>query len=421
MRKQIINENFKETKLKYFLEFNPYSKKALDMAVDLNKLYEKRKNLLDQNQWFKKRNLEDLLSDYNSLAEKKEGINEHINSLSNLLTNRKSRFQEIKKQIKSKLNPLILISKNQKKLRREKIIVETKITIINLDIAKQKKLQQTNNKELENAQEIISRFKNINLKRNLEVIESLGFQINQLENDLSSLNEKKNKVESKIKPFIEELEKSEKLLSNAKNDLIKATDFKDKLNNSNSYERKIIHNACRNEFADDQPGRVINKNRNLIQKLERDILKLKNRLVSISEKYSKNIESLIIDGNNLSYQNNEFVGIEPLISLTKNINNKYNITVVFDSDIRSILKIDDYGINSRFSKDVKIHIVATNQKADETILDLASNNQSIYVISNDRYIDYLDKEVVTNERFIRHEIIDNRILIHDLDINIEWN
>ncbi|MEO2110093.1 MAG: hypothetical protein ABGW88_04060 [Leeuwenhoekiella sp.] len=391
------------------------------MAVDLNKLYEKRKNLLDQNQWFKKRNLEDLLSDYNSLAEKKEGINEHINSLSNLLTNRKSRFQEIKKQIKSKLNPLILISKNQKKLRREKIIVETKITIINLDIAKQKKLQQTNNKELENAQEIISRFKNINLKRNLEVIESLGFQINQLENDLSSLNEKKNKVESKIKPFIEELEKSEKLLSNAKNDLIKATDFKDKLNNSNSYERKIIHNACRNEFADDQPGRVINKNRNLIQKLERDILKLKNRLVSISEKYSKNIESLIIDGNNLSYQNNEFVGIEPLISLTKNINNKYNITVVFDSDIRSILKIDDYGINSRFSKDVKIHIVATNQKADETILDLASNNQSIYVISNDRYIDYLDKEVVTNERFIRHEIIDNRILIHDLDINIEWN
>lgn len=66
------------------------------------------------------------------------------------------------------------------------------------------------------------------------------------------------------------------------------------------------------------------------------------------------------------------------------------------------------------------HIVASKQLADETILDIASNNKFDYVLSNDRFGEYLDKDVVRNDRLIKHEIVKGKVIIHDLDINCNY-
>jgi hypothetical protein len=54
--------------------------------------------------------------------------------------------------------------------------------------------------------------------------------------------------------------------------------------------------------------------------------------------------------------------------------------------------------------------------ADETLLDVAADRDT-YVISNDRFIDFPDKVVVSDKRLIRHEILDGMVLIPDLQFS----
>ena len=82
--------------------------------------------------------------------------------------------------------------------------------------------------------------------------------------------------------------------------------------------------------------------------------------------------------------------------------------------------MDDKDIRQHFDQEVKVHIVATRNKADKTILELAENSKVTYVVSNDRYSEFSEKKAVVEERIIRHEIVDGRIFIHDLDVNIKY-
>ena len=115
-----------------------------------------------------------------------------------------------------------------------------------------------------------------------------------------------------------------------------------------------------------------------------------------------------------------FVGINPLKEVTAELQKRFNVILVFDSAIRKMLMSHNAEIVAQFGSNMKVHIVANKQFADETILDLASNNITSYVISNDRFGDFNEKEVVKNNRMIRHEVVNNRVLIHDLDINVGY-
>jgi len=79
------------------------------------------------------------------------------------------------------------------------------------------------------------------------------------------------------------------------------------------------------------------------------------------------------------------------------------------------LQRDDSEIRQLFDDDVDTHIVATKTKADETILKLATDDQS-YVISNDRFAEFKDKRPVNDKRVIRHEIVSGKVFIPDLSI-----
>jgi len=106
-----------------------------------------------------------------------------------------------------------------------------------------------------------------------------------------------------------------------------------------------------------------------------------------------------------------------LLITTIELEKLYDVIVVFDPTIRSLLQANDSLIKSQFNNDIKVHIVTSKRQADESILDIASNDDLCYVLSNDRFGEYKDKEVVMNNRLIQHEIVDQRVMIHDLKIN----
>ena len=179
----------------------------------------------------------------------------------------------------------------------------------------------------------------------------------------------------------------------------------------------MIHIQCEKQFGEGSPKKIINEEERKIRRLNTDIQKAQKRAIVNGRWAARTIETVIIDGNNMCYEEGMFVGLQPLKKLTAELQQKNcNIIVVFDSTIRKLLKSDDIEIRKQFSSDIIIHIVATKQKADETILELASNKESNYVVSNDRFGDYNDKEVVKNERVIRHEIVNGYVMIHELRI-----
>ena len=72
-----------------------------------------------------------------------------------------------------------------------------------------------------------------------------------------------------------------------------------------------------------------------------------------------------------------------------------------------------------FPREVRVHVVASKQAADQTVLETASPSDA-YVISNDRFRDFTDKPAVSGQRLIRHEIVAGKVLIHDLNLAVAF-
>ena len=98
------------------------------------------------------------------------------------------------------------------------------------------------------------------------------------------------------------------------------------------------------------------------------------------------------------------------------LSERYVVTIVFDASIRRILGARGADIQRTLGADAEVHVVATREKADETVLELAGLNEGSFVISNDRFAEFREKLAVKEGRLIRHEIVGGRILVHDLGI-----
>ena len=76
---------------------------------------------------------------------------------------------------------------------------------------------------------------------------------------------------------------------------------------------------------------------------------------------------------------------------------------MFDASIRRAPRVNDNHLR-RELPGTKVHVVASQGEADETILH-AAQDEFVFVLSDDRYAEYRDKSVVHDKHLIRHEII----------------
>ncbi|WP_421121694.1 hypothetical protein ACE2AJ_09835 [Aquihabitans daechungensis] len=198
---------------------------------------------------------------------------------------------------------------------------------------------------------------------------------------------------------------------------------------TNSYERAMLYNHCKREFGHGSPrkairalerqielrAQAIDYHQRKLDHLSRNMAKTRQRIEGLVEVALREIVALVIDGNNCSYEAGEFIGLAALHPLTEHLAQRFEVTVVFDSDIRSLLKVRDNDLRTALP-DVSVHVVAPRRKADQTILDLADASTT-WVVCNDQYGEFRDKVAVKERRLITHEILGGRILVHDLDVN----
>lgn len=403
------------------MEYNPYTKKYNHLKQILENKNIEKKELTNELEWY---NTTDISNLHFLLQGKEDDKNDTQLILTIVEKDMKElaiKLDKVKKQIKTFFNPLNWFDEKQKiylktlaELKKE---LDAKIKNKILRVTFLSKIDETINQYKQE----IDKYKHFNIENIRDKIKNLDHEIVTLEKESKHIFNLKINVDMKLENIISQIKDFETNISTAKNQINAAKSFEQDLDSAeNSYEKAMIHEKCEKLLGDGSPKKIIREHERILKKLEKDLEKAKKRATEIGEKASREIYKIIIDGNNMCYEGNEFVGLNPLIQATSQLQESYQIIVVFDSAIRSQLKANDETINNKFDKNIKIHIVASKKLADETILDIASENNFCYIISNDRFGEYKDKEAVINNRIIRHEIVDGHIIIHDLNVKKKY-
>ncbi len=263
----------------------------------------------------------------------------------------------------------------------------------------------------------VERYRNFDRLEAEATATALANQIQRITDEQTEIVPLMEQLHNQLVEPLAELKRLQVEKSCLQAELRKAESFERELSNAdNSYERKNIHDSCQDCFGESRPSRVIRRLRSEIESKDRNLDKLDKRMRSIGKRGTRTIKSLVIDGNNICYEQDKFIGLSALKAISRRLSEKYSVIVVFDASIRSNLRMDDRAIAGSFGDAVKVHVVATKTKADETILDVAAD-PGTYVISNDRFRDYPDKIVVKEQRLFRFEILNGRALVHDVNIN----
>jgi hypothetical protein len=253
-------------------------------------------------------------------------------------------------------------------------------------------------------------------------ISALQRETDALVVSLNKVTQKRDNLNIELHEPLMELEKITSQRANVISDVQRAQYMDNEMSRAaNGYERAMIHEQSKQQFGDPSPRKIkVSKEREL-ESIDRNIKKLQVRLEAIAEKSSRVIRRLVIDGNNMCYLQNpkKFLGLSALRPLANALADKYEVMIVFDASIREQLRKGDREIAQCFVDRVSVHIVATGQKADESLLKIACE-QDDWVISGDRFGEYPEMPAVKNKRLIRHEILEGKVLVNDLGINIRY-
>tara|TARA_B100000446_G_scaffold184352_1_gene206121 strand:- start:9136 stop:10326 length:1191 start_codon:yes stop_codon:yes gene_type:complete len=224
----------------------------------------------------------------------------------------------------------------------------------------------------------------------------ISIQIDSIESATNPLTEKINDLQADNK----KLAKDKMMVVRLEERLASA---------STASERRKIHLECESNFGKGNPKTLLAEIERAQTSNDRNTNKLTSRLVRVAHDHLKDIELLIIDGNNLCYEGDTFIGFSALKEFYYTVSNLYEVKIVFDHGIKGLLGTLFDEMMVSFADTVP-HVCELGVEADDVILNLASSNERAYVVSNDRFADYPDKEVVITDRFIRHIIIDKKIL-----------
>lgn len=269
----------------------------------------------------------------------------------------------------------------------------------------------------------------INFYRTFDVLEAkakvaaLEQELSRLLPGLERLQERARKLDRILDELRQPLAGLEEQRRRLDRKIALAEEFEADLNSaSSSQERAIIHQRCDSELNDASPGKAKRALLAHRRSIDRDIEKLQHRVQQEIERASYDIRELVIDGSNLCYRSgNVFIGLAALKAVVAALAGQYKITVVFDASMRKNLNMNSVDIESALAAaGVFTHIVASRQKADETILARAEDSDHTFVLSNDRYTDYPEKSAVRQNRVLRHEIIRDEVIIGALYLKVRY-
>lgn len=333
----------------------------------------------------------------------------------------KQRVEDVRPVTRLGWNPYYWFSETRSTAMSE--IAQRKAQITERQTAQReyRKDQERSLTRLDNIRDSLERYSKFDRGTAKETLNALESDIWRTGAEVDRWTARAHSLDEALEAPLRELLSVRSRLQVLKSDVGEANRFEQKLNRAgNSYERKQVHDECKSRLGSGSPKEIINTSERAIAALERTIQKLERRLEEIARRGTMDVRSLIIDGSNLCYEADELIGLFALRALCERLANDFEVIVVFDASIMDKLGLLSSDKLRSELPTVKVHVVTSETGADETILDVAQDPDT-FVVSNDRFADFSKKPVVRDGRLIRHEIINGRIFIHDLSIDVSFS
>lgn len=394
-------------------------KRALnDAQKNLDAAQKSLTSITDKIKWYENYSLYNEEKKKENLTQKRQHLKKENEGFKDELNQLKNKHRVIDKKTGSILNPFNWFDENEIKLRAQRQeladaikLTEKKIKTITT------KIEQIN-VEIGCLEDNEKKYRSMNISEEREFRRRLLLDIDKKESLLKQCEMDLHKIYSSIQGLLDEYKTWESELEDCKEKVTRAEKYGEKLDKANnSYERAMIHQECRDELGDGNPGKIISKLQRDIEILERKMKKLDNRICKEIEKNNRKIDVIIIDGNNLCYDKDKFIGIKRVVALEKELTQKkYSVIVFFDPGICGMLKMSKKEISKQFDDSVNVYI--SNEEADYMILEYADSHRNSWILSNDNYDEFFDKKTIKEGRIMQAKIHENKICIPDLDIEV---
>ncbi|PTR29591.1 Zc3h12a-like ribonuclease protein [Pseudomonas sp. GV085] len=236
--------------------------------------------------------------------------------------------------------------------------------------------------------------------------------------ELKKISAPKEALDRELKPTVSAMDALRSQMNDLRRDIQKAERLESARSNARTSKDKWeVRKECEQLFGKANPSSVVTQKRKALEPLERDLRKHSKHATTIVRRHTMMVDSIVIDGSNLCYSRNDFIGIMVVATVANHLAEKHPVTVVFDASIRRKLGMGDDEIRAQFSDKVKVHVVATRTKADSLVLKEAAG-VNCWVISNDRFVEFVTEPVVSEDRIIRHEITEEAVYIAQLGLEL---
>lgn len=309
----------------------------------------------------------------------------------------------------------------QKQLRYEAARLASELSSAKQQLSKDQRTLDKVRSDINAARKRISEHVNFDLRGSEMRLSSLGPEIERLKAAHAADNDELVRIETKIRPHTQELDRLKSELATLNTDIARANRFEQDLASAaNSYERAMIHKECEEKFGTGSPKQVISERRGKIRSLDNNIPKLERRIREELQKLERTIGHLLIDGNNACYEGQSFIGLRAVSALLRELGGRYKTTVVFDASIRAMLKTDTQGVERALGTKANTHVAPTKSAADEYLLKLADQDNSAFILSNDRFAEYHDYSAVKSGRLFRFLIADGKLMANDIDVSVNF-
>lgn len=325
----------------------------------------------------------------------------------------------------TKVNPLVVwqyFTSEQKKIRAEASRLAAELSSVKQNLSRDEEALSKVRADINASRRRISDYENFDLNSSEKQLSSLRPEVERLKAGHAASRAELVRIETKIRPHTKELDRLKSDLTTLNANIASANKFEQELSlASNSYERAMIHKECEEKFGTGSPKQVVNDCRRKIRSLENNIPKLERRVRDELQKSERTIGHLLIDGNNMCYEGQSFIGLRAISALLQELDGRFKTTVVFDASIRAMLKTDTQGVRRTLGISVKTHVAPTKTAADEFLLKLADQDSSAYILSNDRFAEYYDFDVVKSGRVLRFLIAEGKIMANDFDVSVDFS
>lgn len=318
------------------------------------------------------------------------------------------------------VNPLYWFSDERQKCQETLESKEKDLKITQRKEARLLVFLKEANADLDRCQAELQKYRAYDSLQAQSTISALGMQVQIWRDELEEILPQKEQLDEELKWPLSEERLFRARINSLEIKIHQADRFDKALSAAlTSYDKALIHQECQSALGESSPGKVKRTCQLLLDSAERDHKKIQDRLQRIHDKAVRVIKRVVVDGNNLCYEGNKFIGLAALVASANKLVSNYEVLVIFDSDIRGLLKMKNSEIASQFKEGIKVHVVASKAKADELVLDSAVDDHD-YVVSNDRFAEFPEKSAVRACRLLRHEILNGKVRIYDLDVCEEY-